>query len=51
MVPAIRRDGTDAPIPRTKSGKIIMNIQATGSSIGNLYATKYGNAVTDRAVT
>ncbi|EGO8081575.1 hypothetical protein FBR87_002628 [Enterococcus faecalis] len=30
----------------TKSGKIIMNIQATGSSIGNLYATNYGNAPT-----
>ena len=30
----------------TKSGKIIMNIQATDSSIGNLYATNYGNAPT-----
>ncbi|WP_427813276.1 hypothetical protein ACQKTA_07155 [Enterococcus sp. 22-H-5-01] len=27
----------------TKSGKIQMNIQATGSNIGNLYATQYSN--------
>ncbi|MBP2099132.1 beta strand repeat-containing protein [Enterococcus rivorum] len=27
----------------TKSGKIIMNIDAPGSSIGNLYATNYSN--------
>ncbi len=27
----------------TKNGKITMNIQAAGSSIGNLYATQYSN--------
>lgn len=33
--------GTNAAY--TKNGKITMNIQATGSSIGNLYATQYSN--------
>lgn len=33
--------GTNAA--NTKSGKIIMNIQADGSTIGNLYATQYSN--------
>ncbi|MDR1567946.1 MAG: hypothetical protein LBS33_04645 [Streptococcaceae bacterium] len=30
-----------------KSGKIIMNIQATGSKIGKLYATQYSNTITE----
>lgn len=33
--------GTNAAY--TKNGKITMNIQAAGSSIGNLYATQYSN--------
>ena len=33
--------GTNAAY--TKNGKITMNIQAAGSSIGNLYATQYFN--------
>ena len=31
------------PIAYTKNGKITMNIQEAGSSIGNLYATQYSN--------
>ena len=41
-------DGGGNSGANTKSGSIKMNIQATGSSIGTLYATQYSNIVNGR---